>query len=357
MQARNQYEEYATKVNKLAREIIEFEKAIISHTHLLNQFKQTLQMVNNSYTDKIFTCKTKVATFLIEHDVKCSVNLLTRESATSLLERRTKFLATQLEKLVKIKEDKQKEHAILITKLELYETALHPHQEQLKEVQENINSLSFNFAYYQKCTHDLLMQKNVELNFCTLQLARANGQLIIAQQHAKNNLKHELNIQMANDVINKIGLIVKTYTSHITLIQNEYQQLQNDFQKIKESFHAEMNKLNQIKMELLEKIKTIHNMSAEELHPSLQTQFEVAEELEPIMQPDSAEAVIFAEILAEEELNLFNDELFQNISEDLFLPSSPITLFSTPLQISVPEESEEKYEFQNNKRQKLNDYN
>lgn len=353
MQARNQYEEYATQVSKLTREIIEFDQAIISHTNLINQFKQNHQMVCESINGRIFTCKTKVANFLKQHDVQCNANLLTRESAIFLLERRTKFLVTQLEKLVKIKEDKQKENAILIEKLELYERELHPHQEQLKEVEEKINSLAFNFTYYQKFTHDLLVQKNLESNFITQQLAKANGQLIVAKRHAQDNTKHELNIQIGNYVLNNVEVMVENYTSNITRIQAEYQEAQNNFQMIKNSFHTEMYKLNQTKMELLEKIKTISRMSTEELRPSLLMQFEAAEELEPIMQQRSEERVISAEIPAEDEFNLFNEELFQRIPEDLFIPSSPITLFNTPQQFSASEEPEEEYELQNNKRQKV----
>lgn len=344
MQARTSYEECILKKDKLTDEIENVDKMISLLTISINAFQKMIKEIRESISCRIFACRSKVIEFFLTNRLTPPNTELTPALAITMLNKELTLIVKQVEKFNEIKQNKLTELLKITAKLEPYKNTLLPYQEKVKEIEDNIVTLTINFATYQSVIHDWCAGKNNQLEYITMAFKKSITQLTTAQEHAKNNLSNELKSKIENDLNNMKDLMIKNHAQATACIKVEYEQQQKDFMQSKDLHQKELLKLH----DDLNTAKNDLSVKIQEVSKQLE-----AHEIYQFLQTESINETVT------DEFATFRNDLLEKAPENLFSPSAPITFFDTPSQnlISTPTQAiaaEDENTSRNAKRQKIN---
>lgn len=353
MQIRNIYEKAKAKKELLSADIYQVDQTINAHLNLIKNLKEVYVVVDNTPALNFSSCKNQVVTLLNACNITFVEQTLTRELAIYLLIKCINACLSKQETFDKMKANKLKEYVAIDKKIKNFEnnTMLHKnllieYQKEQSEIENTINYLNSNFAKHQTFLNELSKLKATEIKYVRDKLEETKTLLKSAKEVPQiHSARTYMDAKTADNTSDLLALIYRNYTTTLKGIEKENQQIQ-DIQTANTISHlSRINRINQNKAALADKISKI----------SLLLQEVPSELLQAPPEQQTYSTTPFSsqknEMTQEQELdNEFNDfmrKLLENPTEDLSLPSVPLTLFSTQ-----PDEDEGN-EPQNTKRQKL----
>lgn len=354
MQARTTYEKATEKNERLAFDLIQLEQTINAHLSLINNLKDVHHEVDNTPPMNFSHCKSKVVVLLKKCKISFVEEILNRDSALFLLRQCIIHFSKQEDTFQKVKENKVKEQTKLLETIQKFKTnapllqnLLLDYQKEYSEIDNNITYLNSKFNAHQVFITELSKQKDAEVKYISEKLKHTQNLLASAEEGASTNpTRTYIDAKLANETKDLLALMYRNYTHILKGFENEIQKMGDVLAASKVSHLNRIDRLNKKKAELSDKISKISRLLQEVPSELLQSR--------PEQQTQSATPLSSQknEMTNEENLDVeFNDfmrSLLENPTEDLGLPSVPLTLFNAPKD-NVDDEQNEP---QNTKRQK-----